>query len=100
MNNFQQIEKLMMLPSRRANSEYAIVYENVVNVFRFKDRKDLTNHCDIFKLLYDVNKRTHTYNGVATAMCISDNALRRYRKEYTEWFCYFIELERSKKCAA
>lgn len=40
-----------------------------------------------------------TYVGIANSMHISDNALRRYREDYVEWFNYFLNLVCSKYAA-
>lgn len=100
MNSYKSIEKLMSRPLRRTRADYASAYDNVVAVFRFIDEQDRTNHCKILSILYDVKSKQFTYDGIAALMHISDNALRRYRRNYVKWFCYFLELERRKTAAA
>lgn len=94
MQQFKKIEKLMALSSRQANQQYAKAYENVLKVYRFYDDIDSTCHCKIINALYNVNKRNCTLLGLSQGMNISDNALRRYRQRYTEWFSYFLKIAR------
>lgn len=99
MNNLKNTEQNMMLLSRSTNLKYAYAYNDMVNVLKFKDITEHSNHCKIIKLLYDVKKRKYTYEGIAIMVGISDNALRRYRKLYVQLFEYYLELNSNKKVA-
>ncbi len=92
MKNFQTTEELMTLEKRRQNHEFDYAFKCVLNVYRFLDGKNMTNHCEILNALYNVAERTTTYEGIACKFNLSDNALRRYRRVYTEWFRYYLEL--------
>ncbi len=97
MKNPKSIEKLMMQASRQESPELEKAFENVVAVFRFIDRKEHSNHCDILNTLYNAKTKKFTYVGVAAAFFLSDNKLRRHRRNYADWFSYFFELQTQKK---
>lgn len=100
MKNYKDVEKLMKLSVRRTRADYAAAYEKVVAVFRFIDEQNCSNHCEILSILYEAKSRRLTFDGVATLLHISDNALRRYRKTYVKWFCYFLQTERAEVARA
>ncbi|MDE7440215.1 MAG: hypothetical protein K2N23_06895 [Clostridia bacterium] len=93
MNNLKQTEKIMMLAARCERADYETAFKKVVDVFRFIDIQEHSNHCKILNILYEVKDKNLTYEGVATKMHISDNALRRYRRSYAQWFIYFLNLQ-------
>ncbi len=93
MNNLKQTEKLMRHSERLANVSYENAFKKVIEIFLHIDERDNSNHCEIINILYDVKNKTLTYVGIANKMHISDNALRRYRKDYVDWFNYFLSIE-------
>ena len=100
MNKLRPIEKLMTLSARSKNASYTLAFKRMVTVYRFIDRKNHTNHCQIINFLYNGNKKKNlTYLAIARMLNTSDNALRRYRQDYTDWFCYYLNLENADTAA-
>ena len=95
MKNSKTTEKLMMLTVRQKSPDYETAFKKVVEVFYFIDKQEHSNHCEILSILYNVKEQLRTYEGIATMMHISDNALRRYRRKYTGWFNYYLNLQQA-----
>lgn len=90
MKNIKKIEKLMMLDSRLANREYADAFNKMATVMQFIDIKKQTCHEKTLAALYNVTKRVYTYERIARELHTNDNALRKHRNQYVEWFVYFL----------
>ncbi len=95
----KNLEKLMAHSERFKCANYEAAYKKVVMIFKHIDEKEQSNHCKILNILYDMKTKKMTYVGIANSMHISDNALRRYREDYVEWFNYFLNLVCSKYAA-
>lgn len=94
MINLKTLENLMKSALNNKDVNLSNAYRELIKVFRFKDAKERVNHCRIIEILYNSKNKKYTKSGIAKTVHISDNTLRRYRKNYANWFNYLLEVER------